>query len=109
MMPARGPHGYSRVLVTMFSWAEETEGFEEEILALEHVFRRIYNYETSAYKIPLLTSDYACSRNLGEYLHDIASSMGENDLLIVYYAGHATHNFDKTFMILASRRPCIPR
>ncbi|MCJ1382965.1 hypothetical protein MMC17_006078 [Xylographa soralifera] len=87
-----GQKRYQRVTVLLTSW-NNAPANEEEIDALEKVFRNIYNFETENYRIPVTP---LAPRELYFKVSDTLRSIdGKNDLFIFYYGGHATHEYDK--------------
>ncbi|MCJ1396177.1 hypothetical protein MMC18_009066 [Xylographa bjoerkii] len=98
-----GQKPYQRVTVLLTSW-DNAPANEEEIDALENVFRNIYNFETEHYRIPVTP---LAPRDLYFKVSDTLRSIdGKDDLFIFYYGGHAIHEYDKTRAHL-SERSCM--
>jgi hypothetical protein len=78
---------YSNVAVLMLSWEETDIRYaDKEIRRLESVFRDAYKYEVSHWKIPMIDPDIELHDRVREFLRDFGR---RDNLLIVYYAGHA--------------------
>ena len=75
---------YTSVSVLMLRW-EEDASVENELLALEKVFREKYNYHTDKWQIPTVPNP---SIKLGVQMASFLENARPDHLLIVYYAGH---------------------
>ncbi|KAI0440060.1 hypothetical protein F4803DRAFT_528877 [Xylaria telfairii] len=82
--------GYTNVAVLMLCW-EETYGgaMRTENHRLASVFTRVYKYSVSRWWIPLEDPDRAIYKRMDKFLDDYGHP---ENLLIIYYAGHARHN-----------------
>ena len=80
---------YRRVQVLLIQWEDEDLGVDEEVRKLEAVFScghpKGYNFHTQRYSIP--NDDPEDQLTLR--LMDFRKGATDEDLLIVYYAGHA--------------------
>ena len=80
---------YLDVRVLLVQWEDENLGVDEEVKNLEAVFSsnypKGYNFYTQRYSIP----DDDSEDQLARRLLDFRKGASENDLLILYYAGHA--------------------
>jgi hypothetical protein len=83
--PSRGRSRYSEVYVLLMSWEDDTLGVETEMRLLGKVFSNLYRYEVQEFKIPTKTPGKATMREVSRFLEND----GLDNLLIVYYAGHA--------------------
>ncbi|KAB5577532.1 hypothetical protein GE09DRAFT_1051735 [Coniochaeta sp. 2T2.1] len=75
---------YSSVSVLMLRW-EEDASVENDLLALEKVFREKYNYHTDKWQIPTVPNP---SIKLGVQMASFLENARPDHLLIVYYAGY---------------------
>ena len=80
---------YNRVQVLLVQWEDEDLGVDEEVVRLEAVFScdypKGYNFHTQRYSIPNEDPE----DQLTLRLMDFRKGATDQDLLIVYYAGHA--------------------
>lgn len=80
---------YHRVQVLLVQWEDEDLGVDEEVGKLEAVFScghpKGYNFHTQRYSIPNDDPEDQLTRRL----MDFRKGATDQDLLIVYYAGHA--------------------
>ena len=80
---------YHHVRVLLVQWEDENLGVDEEVRNLEAVFSsgypKGYNFHTQRYSIPNDTPEDQLARRL----LDFRKGATDNDLLILYYAGHA--------------------
>lgn len=76
---------HTSVSVLMLRWEEDTSA-EPDMVALEKVFRERYNYQTERWTIPTVLNP---SVKLGVRMASFLDSAGPDNLLIIYYAGHA--------------------
>ena len=83
---------YHHVRVLLVQWEDENLGVDEEVRNLEAVlssdFPKGYNFQTERYSIPNDDSE----DELGRRLMVFRKGATKNDLLILYYAGHAGGN-----------------
>jgi hypothetical protein len=80
---------YVDVKVLLMSWESDDLGVQVEIDILESVFREVYRYHVKAWKIP----DILPGRQANFEVKTFVDQGGNSDnLLIVYYAGHAMPN-----------------
>ncbi|KAI0546411.1 hypothetical protein F4679DRAFT_412677 [Xylaria curta] len=81
---------YSEVAVLMICWEETYHGaMKDELCRLASVFRTVYKYRVKIWQIPSEDPDLAIDKMIREFLDYYGHP---NNLLIVYYAGHAIHN-----------------
>ncbi|KAI1089103.1 hypothetical protein F5B19DRAFT_468778 [Rostrohypoxylon terebratum] len=78
---------YSDVHVLMITW-EETDmpGMKKEIKRLSSVFSDVFGYNIHGVTIPTSKPDLKVRREVDNFIEDYGQ---EDNLLIVYYAGHA--------------------
>ncbi|KAJ8133119.1 hypothetical protein O1611_g507 [Lasiodiplodia mahajangana] len=82
--------GYAEVAVLMLCWKETYEGaMRTENCRLASVFSSVYNYSVSRWLIPSNDPDLAIFDRVGRFLEEYGHP---ENLLIVYYGGHARHN-----------------
>ncbi|MCJ1398998.1 hypothetical protein MMC11_002200 [Xylographa trunciseda] len=87
-----GQKPYQKVIVVLTSW-DNAPANEGEIDALEDVLQKIYNFETVRFRIPVLLT---ATRQLFKIVSEtMIRADKQSDLVIFYYGGHATHEFDK--------------
>ena len=88
---------YHRVQVLLVQWEDEDLGVDEEVGKLEAVFScglpKGYNFHTQRYSIPNDDPEDSLTR----CLLDFRKGATDEDLLIVYYAGHAGGNAQECF------------
>lgn len=77
--------GYTSVNVLLLRWEDDDLGTEEEIQALDKLFRETYNYDTKRKTIPSNNPRPALRRIIVDFHEKHDSKTG---LLIVYYGGH---------------------
>lgn len=83
--PTRGQSRYTEVHVLMISWEYDDLNVSLEIAQLETIFMASYHYAVESWEIPHEKPATRLQVRLAEFLkHD-----GPETLLIVYYAGHA--------------------
>jgi hypothetical protein len=83
--PTRGRSRYTEVHVLMLSWEIDDLDVILELRQLEAIFTASYHYAVESWKIPHEKPTTRLQIRLTEFLkHD-----GPETLLIVYYAGHA--------------------
>jgi hypothetical protein len=75
---------YADVTVLMLRWEEDT-AVEDDLLALEKVFRERYNYNTTKWQIPTVPNP---SIKLGVQMASFLEDARPDHLLVIYYAGH---------------------
>lgn len=75
---------YTDVSVLLLRW-EEDESVNEDLLALEQVLQKQYNYHTERWQIPTVANP---SIKLGVQMAAFLDQARSNHLLIIYYAGH---------------------
>jgi hypothetical protein len=90
------PH-YDSVSVLLLLWENDHLDLQciNEVERLRDVFAKSYGYSTKISRIPLVNSETW----LYDAFVDCAKGKSSKDLLIVYYAGHAT--------AIRDRSPCI--
>ncbi|KAI1300030.1 hypothetical protein F5Y03DRAFT_364814 [Xylaria venustula] len=82
--------GYTDVAVLMLCWDETYGGaMRTENRRLASVFSSVYNYSVSRWWIPSENPDRAIYKRMDRFLDDYGHP---ENLLIIYYAGHARHN-----------------
>jgi hypothetical protein len=81
----RGQSRYSRVHVLMLFWENDDLNVAREIRELEDIFIKSYHYSVETWKIPHEKPTTRLQQRMAKFLeYD-----GSESLLIVYYAGHA--------------------
>lgn len=70
--------------VLLLRWEEDTS-VEQDLVALERVFRERYNYHTDKWAIPTVPNP---SIKLGVQMASFLDNARPDHLLIIYYAGH---------------------
>ena len=75
---------HSSVSVLMLRWEEDTS-VEQDLLALERVFRERYHYQTDRWAIPTVPNP---STKLGVRMASFLDNARPDHLLVIYYAGH---------------------
>lgn len=83
--PKRHHVRYSQVHALLLSWVDDDLGVAPEIRGLRNVFKELYNFDVQEYQIPSLKPDRALKRRVNDFLDFDC----KDDLLIVYYGGHA--------------------
>ena len=76
---------YSKVCVLLLSWEDDDLGVQIEINELRDVFIGRYHFEVQEYKIPSTKPN----RNAINRVKELLDLESKDNLLIVYYAGHA--------------------
>lgn len=77
-------HPYTDVSVLLLRW-EEDNSVDEDLVALEQVFQKQYNFRTERWNIPTVANP---SIKLGVQMASFLDNARSNHLLIIYYAGH---------------------
>ncbi|KAF7563224.1 hypothetical protein G7046_g931 [Stylonectria norvegica] len=77
-------HPYTDVSVLLLRW-EEDDSVDEDLIALEQVLHKQYNYHTERWQIPTVANP---SIKLGVQMASFLEHARANHLLIIYYAGH---------------------
>ena len=90
--PNRGVSRYKEVHTLLLSWEDDNLGVVDEVNELEDVFRRLYGFETEAWRIPSKRSHNSLAAKIIGFLDDYES---KDNLLIVYYGGHGEMNDDR--------------
>jgi hypothetical protein len=82
--PKRDKIRYSQVLVLLLSWEHDDLGVRTEIDSLQKVFKDMYHFSVTQFKIPSLKPGIEVHKCIMKFLeHD------QNEILrIVYYGGH---------------------
>jgi hypothetical protein len=83
------PFQYENVHVLLFCWEEDDSGGWGEMSTLAAVFGRGFGYNVNCYRIPNCHPYHSVEQTLYHFKH---SNLLPNDLVIVYFYGHA--NFD---------------
>ncbi|KAI0142226.1 hypothetical protein GGR57DRAFT_393998 [Xylariaceae sp. FL1272] len=96
---------YENVSVLLLSW-EDDNAAEQDILALEQVFRERYKYRTEKYTIPAVPN---ASVKLGVRVASFLEPAGPDTLLIVHYAGYAFVGSDKQMYWASNPGKNVPR
>lgn len=90
--PNKGRSRYSEVHCLLLSWENDDLGVIKEILELQEVFDRRYNFQTEEWKIPGNRAHNSLAIRLVKFLEEYES---EENLLILYYGGHGGMNDDR--------------
>ncbi|KAF3018198.1 hypothetical protein E8E14_012038 [Neopestalotiopsis sp. 37M] len=78
---------YSKVAVLMLSWENGNIGNNStEFWRLKKVFSNEFNYEVHTWQIPLKRPGFQLTQRVQQFVEQY---FGRDNLLIVYYAGHA--------------------
>ncbi|KAI0100930.1 hypothetical protein GGR51DRAFT_531421 [Nemania sp. FL0031] len=81
---------YSQAAVLMISWEETYAGtLEVEFRRLASVFRTVYGYSVTTWHIPSKKAVHTTLTKTLKLMDDYGSP---DNLVIVYYVGHARHN-----------------
>ena len=80
---------YARVEALLLSWADDDLGVLEEVAKLEELLRSYFNFTAEAWRIP---SDDAEDQLTRKILSFRKGKVSNQDLLILYYGGHAGGN-----------------
>jgi hypothetical protein len=83
--PKRHNVRYSQVHVLLLSWVDDDLGVVREIGRLRHVLKVLYNFQVEEYEIPSLKPDRFLKRRISDFL----DNDDKDNLLVVYYGGHA--------------------
>lgn len=75
---------YTSASVLLIRW-EEDKSADQDVVALEKVFRERYNYQTDRWTIPTVPNP---SIKLSVKMASLMEHARSDHLLIVYYAGH---------------------
>ena len=75
---------YRSVSVLLLRWDEDTS-VDKDLVALEELFKRRFNYQTDRWNIPSVANP---SIKLGIQMASFLEHAKPNHLLIIYYAGH---------------------
>ena len=94
---------YERVEVLLLQWDADDLGVDTEIIELEILLRSHFNFTTHVRRIPDEYADEYIARTILEF----RKGTGHNDLLIVYYGGHAAGSTGDCTLI-ANRKPSSP-
>lgn len=94
---------YKTASVLLLRW-EEDKSAEDELLALEKVFRERYNYHTDKWAIPTVPNP---SIKLSVQMASFIEHARSDHLLIIYYAGHSYVGADKQ-VYWARCAPSVP-
>lgn len=80
---------YSRVYVLLISWETQDPKLPVvfEICGLRNVLEDVYNYDVEEFRIPDLESHAEVSEKINSFVK--VGGCSNNDLKIVYYAGHS--------------------
>ena len=85
-----GKKPYSRVVVLLFSWANDDMGVGVLEKELAEVFKDTYGYQTEHFQIPATSTQdaqWAMNRRINQFISDWD---GHGCLLIYVYSGHAS-------------------
>ncbi|KAI1332754.1 hypothetical protein F5Y16DRAFT_124543 [Xylariaceae sp. FL0255] len=96
---------YNKVSVLLVRWEEDTAA-EQDLLALEQVFRERYNYSTAHWAIPAVLNP---SIKLGVRVSAFLESAGSDHLLIVHYSGYSFVHSDKQLYWAGNSRRDSPK
>jgi hypothetical protein len=84
--PKRHDVRYLQVHVLLLSWIDDDLGVAREIKGVRHVFRDLYHFNVQEYQIPSGKPDLSLKGIMFQFLTNVD---GRENLLIVYYGGHA--------------------
>jgi hypothetical protein len=76
---------YTKVKVLLLSWEDDDLGVASELKNLGAVFERAFRFETESWGIPRFGSEEALTNRVFKF----RSCAAPDQLLIVYYGGHA--------------------
>jgi hypothetical protein len=76
---------YTKVKVLLLNWEDDDLGVDSELKNLGAVFERAFRFETESWGIPSLGSEEALTNHVFKF----RSCAAPDQLLIVYYGGHA--------------------
>jgi hypothetical protein len=86
--PKRTQSRYTGVYLLLLSWEGDNLGVGEEVNRLRRIFQNFYRFDVEEYLIPSHKPAQSTQARAMKFLeHD-----NSNNLLIVYYAGHAKPN-----------------
>lgn len=79
---------YSQVYVLLICWQTQDPKLpvEVEISRLHEVLETVYNFDVEEFRIPNSGSHFAVSQKINKFIE--VNNDSNNDLKIVYYAGH---------------------
>ncbi|OIW34642.1 hypothetical protein CONLIGDRAFT_665362 [Coniochaeta ligniaria NRRL 30616] len=99
---------YTDVKVLLLSWDSDDLGVDREISVLESVFKDAYHYDdVQHWKIPDKRPGHEASARIARFLERGGDA---DNLLIVYYAGHAMPNVNHGLPTwFANRQPNSPK
>ena len=80
---------YPAVYVVLIRWVEDDLGVHSEITRLRRIFEGQYNFDVEEWYIPA-SNPYGFLE--AKMFHFKTAHVDENDLLIVYYGGHAVQD-----------------
>ncbi len=83
--PTRIQSHYKEAHVLLLSWEDDNLGVDREVKRLGYAFKNLYRFEVEEFKIPKKTPGKATTSRVSTFLEND----GFDNLLIVYYAGHA--------------------
>ncbi|KAK1750948.1 hypothetical protein QBC47DRAFT_309110 [Echria macrotheca] len=83
---ARHSSRYVDVKVLLMSWASDDLGVKDEVQVLESVFRDLYNFDVENWTIPDEEPGLEAASKVLEF---VKTGRHPDNLLILYYAGHA--------------------
>ncbi|PHH85633.1 hypothetical protein CDD83_143 [Cordyceps sp. RAO-2017] len=75
---------YGDVSVLLLNWQDDV-AVQEDLLALEQIFQKHYNFDTQRWQIPTVPNP---SIKLGVQMASFLEHARPNHLLVIYYAGH---------------------
>ncbi|KFA81982.1 hypothetical protein S40288_04395 [Stachybotrys chartarum IBT 40288] len=75
---------YTNVSVLLLRW-EDDQSVEDDLVALDQILRKEYNFETQQWQIPTVHNP---SIKLGVQMASFLEQARHNHLLIIYYAGY---------------------
>ncbi|KAF7533891.1 hypothetical protein G7054_g6701 [Neopestalotiopsis clavispora] len=78
-------HKYASLHALLLSWQEDDLGVDEEVDKLGFVLLDQYEFDVQYWKIPVKRSTFELTQRV---LNWTAEYEGEDELLLVYYAGH---------------------
>ncbi|CAD6448094.1 88532b95-296d-43b4-9bfb-982be07c9793 [Sclerotinia trifoliorum] len=87
--PNRGRSRYAEVLVVLIKWEESDIDAQPEFNALRTMFEICYGFTTDTWSIP---STHSHNKLMLQAMNYIEKHGTEDNLIIIYYGGHATIN-----------------
>lgn len=84
------PFQYTKVHVLLLSWLDDDVDTDQELQQLTEQWRTQFNFTTEIWWLPSEQPGYALDCKIGKVE---ANLRGEGSLLIVYYGGHAWHDW----------------